>query len=60
MSCPKCGSSRVETLHRGKKVGGAVGAAAGAATGAAAGGVLDSNLLDNRKCLNCDHEWHHE
>ena len=72
MRCPKCGSERAEKLNRGAKFGGAVGAAAGgiggallgAITGGAAGSKvgkeLDENVLNNRKCLDCGHEWHDE
>lgn len=44
MSYPKCGLERVERLDRGTKE--------------AARYILDSTVLDNRKCNFCNHEWH--
>lgn len=66
MKCPKCGSENVEKLARGTKVAAAGGAIGGilvgamtrAATGSITGKLLDETVLDNRKCHNCDYEWH--
>lgn len=44
MNYPKCRSERVERLDRGAKE--------------TAGCILDSTVLDNRKCNFCNHEWH--
>lgn len=36
-------------------IGGLVGATSGASAGVALGGVLDEQVLDNHRCLDCDY-----
>lgn len=48
----------------GEAIGGIAGAISGALQGAIVGGAtgmaLDKTILDNRKCNECNHEWHEE